>query len=302
MRTSLPLVLILASTPAIAQTRVRPMGELRADSKGVQFSATFNAASDGKVALDVNERTEQPAFFASSHCTAAADGIAAWADSTTRLIDQQVARPNAPEKVEYRGPELPSEDCVIRVDRTVYASASTTYSLVVLSRSLTRYASAAVPVTYAQALAFIGRLRGTAAATLSMTTVAPGLPDNPTIAADTTPTPTKVENPYFEFQVEKQATPIPDSPHPQYPDTLRSANVEGEVLIQFVVDTSGRVEPGTVKVLKSTHPLFTKSVKDALVTMRFSPAEIAGRKVRQLVQMPFVFSLNKAPARSSRSS
>jgi len=27
--------------------------------------------------------------------------------------------------------------------------------------------------------------------------------------------------------------------------------------------------------------------------MRFVPAEIGGRKVRQLVQMPFVFTLNR---------
>jgi len=30
-----------------------------------------------------------------------------------------------------------------------------------------------------------------------------------------------------------------------------------------------------------------------LPNMRFSPAEIAGRKVRQLVQMPFIFSVSK---------
>ena len=39
---------------------------------------------------------------------------------------------------------------------------------------------------------------------------------------------------------------------------LRSANVEGEVLAQFVVDTTGRAEMGTFKVLKSSHDLFTQ--------------------------------------------
>src|SRR2546430_766139 len=47
---------------------------------------------------------------------------------------------------------------------------------------------------------------------------------------------------YFEFQVEKQATPLPSSPQPGYPAMLRAANVAGEVLAQFVVDTSGMVE------------------------------------------------------------
>src|SRR4051812_3267737 len=39
---------------------------------------------------------------------------------------------------------------------------------------------------------------------------------------------------YYEFQVEKQVAPAPGQSGPRYPDMLRSANVEGEVLVQFV--------------------------------------------------------------------
>src|SRR3954471_14194420 len=92
---------------------------------------------------------------------------------------------------------------------------------------------------------------------------------------------------YFEFQVEKQVAPAPGNPGPRYPDMLRSANVEGEVLVQFVVDTTGRVEMSQFKVLKTSHDLFTNAVKQALTGMRFYPAEIGGRKVKQLVQQPF---------------
>ncbi len=49
----------------------------------------------------------------------------------------------------------------------------------------------------------------------------------------------------------------------------------------------------TFKVLKSTHDLFTQSVRTVLPNMRFSPAEIGGRKVKQLVQMPFPFSIKR---------
>jgi protein TonB len=94
---------------------------------------------------------------------------------------------------------------------------------------------------------------------------------------------------YFEFQVEKQAYLMPGHA-PKYPDSLRTARVEGQVLAQFVVDTTGRVELGTFKVLKSSHSLFTQAVRDALTTMQFTPAEVGGAKVRQLVQRPFVFS------------
>lgn len=98
---------------------------------------------------------------------------------------------------------------------------------------------------------------------------------------------------YFEFQVEKQVSMVPNTGTLRYPDMLRSANVEGEVLVQFVVDTTGRADLSSFKVLKSSHDLFTNSVKNALSQMRFYPAEIGGRKVKQLVQQPFNFTLTK---------
>jgi periplasmic protein TonB len=108
-----------------------------------------------------------------------------------------------------------------------------------------------------------------------------------------TPAPVNSDQTFFEFQVEKQVAPFPGNSAPRYPDMLRSANVEGEVLAQFTVDTTGRAEMSTFKVLKSTHDLFTAAVKSALPNMKFYPAEVGGKKVKQLVQMPFQFSLTK---------
>jgi protein TonB len=108
-----------------------------------------------------------------------------------------------------------------------------------------------------------------------------------------TPQPINSDQTYFEFQVEKQVAPAPGNPSPRYPDMLRSANVEGEVLAQFVVDTTGRADMSTFKVLKETHALFTQAVKTALPQMRFYAAEVGGKKVKQLVQMPFQFNLTK---------
>jgi protein TonB len=107
------------------------------------------------------------------------------------------------------------------------------------------------------------------------------------------PTPVNSDQTFFEFQVEKQVAPFPGNSAPRYPDMLRSANVEGEVLAQFTVDTTGRAEMSTFKVLKSTHDLFTNAVRASLPNMKFYPAEVGGRKVKQLVQMPFQFSLTK---------
>jgi TonB family protein len=98
---------------------------------------------------------------------------------------------------------------------------------------------------------------------------------------------------FFEFQVEKVAELAPGNAAPRYPDMLRSANIEGEVLAQFVVDTTGHVDMSSLKVLKTTHDLFTNSVKQSLPTIKFSPALVGGRKVKQVVQMTFPFTLSR---------
>jgi TonB family protein len=113
-----------------------------------------------------------------------------------------------------------------------------------------------------------------------------------TTAADRAPASAN-EQTYFEFQVTKQVTPLPANPPPRYPDSLRGAGVEGQVLMQFVVDTLGLADMTTLKVLRSSHALFTYAVWDDLPHLRFVPAEVTGRRVRQLVQMPFQFSLTR---------
>jgi protein TonB len=92
-------------------------------------------------------------------------------------------------------------------------------------------------------------------------------------------------------QVEKQVSVVPGSPPPRYPEILRSSGVEGQVTALFVVDETGRAEEDSVRFVRSDNPLFEDAVKQALHRMRFVPAEVGGRKVRQLVLMPFVFTL-----------
>ncbi|MBA3853316.1 MAG: hypothetical protein C0503_02815 [Gemmatimonas sp.] len=101
------------------------------------------------------------------------------------------------------------------------------------------------------------------------------------------------DQPYFDFQVDAPAAPARNSEGPRYPDILRSGGIEGEVIGQFIVDTLGRVEIASFRVLRSTHTLFEQSVRAALPGLRFLPAELQGRKVRQLVQQPFTFDLKR---------
>jgi protein TonB len=99
--------------------------------------------------------------------------------------------------------------------------------------------------------------------------------------------------PFLADQVEKQVFLEPGSKPPRYPEALRAAGVEGRVVALFVVSERGLVEEGSIRILHSDNPLFDEAVTIALGRMRFVPAETGGRKVRQLVQMPFLFTLSR---------
>jgi protein TonB len=80
---------------------------------------------------------------------------------------------------------------------------------------------------------------------------------------------------------------------PRYPESLRQAAIDGRVLVQFKVDTLGRIDPASVTILSSTHDLFSRAVRDALGGFRFRPAEVNGRRVVALAEMPFEFSIQR---------
>jgi protein TonB len=96
---------------------------------------------------------------------------------------------------------------------------------------------------------------------------------------------------YFEFQVEKPAEMLAESPKPKYPSVLESSGIAGEVQAQFVVSSAGKADMDSFKVLKSTNELFTQAVKNVLPRMKFSPAMIGGKPVNQLVQQSFQFAV-----------
>jgi protein TonB len=98
---------------------------------------------------------------------------------------------------------------------------------------------------------------------------------------------------FNELEVDRPVMLAPGVVGPSYPDVLRAAGIDGTVLAQFVVDTLGRVDVNSFVALRSDHALFTNAVRAALGRMRFLPAEAGGRKVRQLVQQPFQFSVTR---------
>ena len=99
------------------------------------------------------------------------------------------------------------------------------------------------------------------------------------------------EPPMTSATVERVVLLLPGSVPPRYPPLLAGAGVEGSVTVQYVVDTLGRVERGSVRIMKPDRSDFERAVREALERMTFVPAEAGGRKVRQLVEQAFAFEL-----------
>ncbi|HEY8312305.1 MAG TPA: energy transducer TonB, partial [Gemmatimonadaceae bacterium] len=99
------------------------------------------------------------------------------------------------------------------------------------------------------------------------------------------------DNVYSSFEVDNAVQISSGSAVPQYPPDLLARRVQGKVVVRFVVDTSGSADVGSIQILDSSDPQFAASVREALPRMKFSPARLNGRRVRQLVEQPFRFNV-----------
>jgi protein TonB len=78
-------------------------------------------------------------------------------------------------------------------------------------------------------------------------------------------------------------------PAPEYPRILLEAGVEGMVVLEAIIDTTGHAEPASIKVVSSTNRAFEAPAKEAMRKALFRPGRVRGQPVRVLVQMPLRF-------------
>ncbi len=97
-----------------------------------------------------------------------------------------------------------------------------------------------------------------------------------------------------EVEVDSVAERDPTSIGPVYPAHLLAKGVQGGVIAQFVVDTTGRPDISSFHVMAPSDTAFVDAVRDALLHMKFRPAKLAGRPVRQLVEQNFLFRIQKS--------
>ena len=97
-----------------------------------------------------------------------------------------------------------------------------------------------------------------------------------------------------EARLEQRPEIIFGSPAMTYPDFLRQAGVQGRVIVQAIIDTMGRAEPGSVTIVQSPHPGFEESARDFVLHARFRPARVHGRAVRVLVNLPIDYKIGQS--------
>ncbi len=100
-------------------------------------------------------------------------------------------------------------------------------------------------------------------------------------------------NEVFMEAIVEEKPAVLSGPTLQFPELLRQAQIQGRVLVQAIIDTLGRAEPPSVKVLQSPNPGFDQSAKSYVTKALFRPARVHGRAVRVLIQIPIDFRLKQ---------
>jgi TonB family protein len=93
------------------------------------------------------------------------------------------------------------------------------------------------------------------------------------------------------LEVDSAVVRDPTSAAPEYPLHLLEKGIQGAAEVRYVVDTLGRVDTLSYRVVRATHPDFAVAVRQVLPKMGFRPALRSGQRVRQLVEQTFRFRI-----------
>jgi len=83
-----------------------------------------------------------------------------------------------------------------------------------------------------------------------------------------------------------------NNPTPKYPDKAKHSGIEGHVMIEFIIDTTGDVWEGTARIVSAKpEGVFEEAALEAIYKWKFSPGMMGNKKVRVLWTQPIAFRL-----------
>src|SRR5258705_459570 len=80
-------------------------------------------------------------------------------------------------------------------------------------------------------------------------------------------------------------------PSTRYPEELRRQQLQGTVMVEARVDSTGFVEPASVRVLESPDARFNEAAKEFVLRSRYRPGRAEGKRVAMFVRVPVTFDL-----------
>lgn len=108
------------------------------------------------------------------------------------------------------------------------------------------------------------------------------MPPNPGHWIGTTP---------IDARVADEAPRLIDHPPVRYPEIMRQAGIEARVMVEAVLDTLGRAEPSSLRVVRSGGTAFDDEARAVVAGSRYRAARLGGRAVRVRIQVPVSFAL-----------
>jgi TonB family protein len=92
------------------------------------------------------------------------------------------------------------------------------------------------------------------------------------------------------FTTRPDAMPeLVSNPQLEVPDSLQSMEISGAVVIQFVIDAEGHVEPESVEIVESPHEGLNEPVKQMFLGAVYTPAQFDGKPVRMRIRQSMSF-------------
>src|SRR5260370_41382062 len=90
------------------------------------------------------------------------------------------------------------------------------------------------------------------------------------------------------FRVDQvdQAPTIAAAVPPAYPASVKTARVDVRVVVSAVIDTLGRAEPGSLRIVSSPGADFDEPARAYVLAARVWPGGIRRRKVRVIMGIP----------------
>ena len=143
----------------------------------------------------------------------------------------------------------------------------------------------------------------TAAVALTVPPLAPtSVPDWPTAPPElipgmpgpvAVPPPSPPTEGLVDIRVVEELPVLLSHPVPRYPDILRQAGIEGRVIVEAVIDTTGHAEHAGLRIVSTAHALFAPEASALVLGSRYRPARFGGRAVRVRILVPVAFALRR---------